>query len=438
MQAGFAAARVTPPLGMPLEGLGQAEGIVSRHDDLYVRALYLRHGGQEALILGADLLFFERREVDRFKGAIGRRLDLAPSQILLNTSHTHAGPRVTRWAYGGAPTAAYLDELEAGYVSAATAAAGELRSRGDRAEVSLEAGVCRTDLPLSRRQVDARGRAQWAPSRAGVVCNTVPVCLLRAADGAVLSLLFSVSCHPSMIYTPDVSADYPGAAMRGLNERFSTSGALFLQGCGGDCKPRPIAVGEERWRPGTWEEMEAAGREVADGVAGVTAGGLLEVQPELRAARRHLRFPLDALPGRADLERQVHGGQGREARRRWAEEMLTRLNRNGSLPSELEVDLHALQLGRGLRLIGVEAEVVGELGNQILAAYDRGVTFPLGYTDGCRAYLPSSRMIPEGGYEVESFWEYHLPAPLAPGTDAVLQAGLEELRDSGEIPNGEC
>jgi hypothetical protein len=432
MQAGFGSARITPPLGMSMEGLGQQGGIAAIHDDLFVRALYLRHAGREALLLGADLLFFERREVDRLKGAIGRRLDLPPGRIFLNVSHTHAGPRLTRWAYTGVPDADYLDEVEAGYVAAATQAVAEPR------DVSLWAGVGRTELPVSRRRLDTHGRAQWAPSRAGVICGAVPVFLLRTADGAVVSLVFSVSCHPSMIYSLDVSADYPGAAVRLLNERYHTAGALFLQGAGGDSKPRQVAAGEERWRPGTWEEMEEAGGEVAEAVCAVVDGGLVEVAPDLRRARRCLRFPLDALPGRAELERQARGAPGQEARRPWAEEMLARLDRPGGLVRDLEVDLHALQLGRGLRLIGVEAEVVGELGNLIRAEYNRGVTFPLGYTDGCRAYLPASRMIPEGGYEVDSYWEYHLPAPLAPGTDEVLRAGLAELRDSGEMPNEDC
>ncbi len=432
MFAGFGQAKVTPPLGLPMEGLGQQGGITSIHDDLYVRALYLRHEGEQSLILGADLLFFERRHVDRFKGAIGRRLDLPAGRILLNVSHTHAGPRLTRWAYSGAPDSEYMDEIEEGYVSAACQAAEQTQ------EVSLWAGAGRTAVPVSRRKPDALGRAQWAPCRAGTICNTVPICLLRGADGQVVSLLFSASCHPSMIYSLDISADYPGAAMRLLNEHFQTEGALFLQGAGGDTKPRQVAEGEERWRPGTWEEMEEAGHEIAEAVINVAEEGLVEVEPDLRLARRTLRFPFDALPVRSDLERDAHDPSEREARRAWAEEMLRRLNRRGALRTHVEMDLHALQLGRGLRLIGVEAEVVSDLGNLILAEYDRGVTFPLGYTDGCRAYLPSTRMIPEGGYEVDSYWEYHLPAQLAPGTDGILEAGLGEIRDSGEIPNEDC
>ncbi len=432
MLAGFGKALVNPPLGLPMEGLGQPGGIETIHDDLYVRALYLEHGQHRALLLGADLLFFERREVDRFKGALGRRFDLPASAILLNVSHTHAGPRLTRWAYTGAPDPDYLDEIEAGYL----AAVGQALASPE--PVTLWAGTGRTDLPVSRRQPDGQGRAQWAPYRAGEVCRALPVCLLRAADDRVLSLVFSVSCHPSMIYTNDVSAEYPGVAMRLLNERFATEGALFLQGAGGDTKPRHIAHEELHWRHGSWEDMEAAGAEVAAEVARVVEEDLVPVRPDLRVLRRPLHFPCGPIPTRAELERARHDPTHGEAGRRWAQEMLRRLDLYGGFPPELDVDLHAVQLGCGLRLIGVEGELVGELGNLMLGLYERGVTFPLGYTDGCRIYLPSSRMIPEGGYEVDSYWEYHHPAPLAPETDDVLAKALLAIRDSGELPDGDC
>ena len=302
----------------------------------------------------------------------------------------------------------------------------------------MAAGTGSTCLPVSRRKPDELGRAQWAPYHEGEVCPAVPVVVLSDGDGEVLALVFSASCHPSMIYSLDISADYPGVAVAALNDRFHTEGAMFLQGAGGDTKPRQIAVREERWRPATWEEVEAAGLEVADAVSACVEAGLTPVAPELRIAQRSLHFPFAALPLRADLERYAHNPQERESRRLWAEEMLRLLNRTRTLPAGVDLGLHAVQVGKGLRLIGIEAELVGELGNLVLAEYDRGVTFALGYTDATRIYLPSNRMLPEGGYEVDSYWEYHRPGPLAPVVDEVLRAGLRDLRDSGEIPNEDC
>lgn len=425
MEAGFAKALVNPPLGMPMEGLGQQGGCQTIHDDLYVRALALTHDGAEVVIIGCDLLFFEKPTVKRFTDAIGRATGLAPVQIFLNTSHTHAGPRLTHWSYSGAPAPAYLDVIEQALVTAVTEA------RQQREPVTLWAGMTHTTVPVSRRKPDAAGKAQWAPYRDGIICDALPFCLLKDNAGKVLSLLFSISCHPSMIYSLDISAEYPGAAMRQLNAHFQTDGALFLQGAGGDTKPRQIAVAEEHWRAGTWEEMEEVGSEIADAVIAQVEQGLSPVSPALRATMLPMCWQLERAPARVYFTALLADENAPALRKRWAEEMLQQLEADNCLPTAIEVGLHAVELGEGLRLIGAEGELVGELGNQILRAFPTGVTFPLGYTDGAQIYLPSSRMLPEGGYEVDSYWEYHHPAPLAPGMEQVLDDALRVLQGDG-------
>ena len=62
---------------------------------------------------------------------------------------------------------------------------------------------------------------------------------------------------------------------------------------------------------------------------------------------------------------------------------------------------------------------------------DKGVTFPLGYCDGMRAYLPTSAMIDEGGYEVVSYHEYGQPAPFARGMERIITEGMYEMQQHG-------
>ena len=422
MNAGFAKVIINPPLGMPMEGLGQQGGCKSIHDDLYVRALALAHDGVEAVIIGCDLLFFERSTVERFTNALGLATGLAPAQIFLNTSHTHAGPHLTNWCYGGAPDLQYLETVEQAMVAAVSMAISR------REPVTLSAGMAQTDLPVSRRKPGANGRAEWAPYHDGITCRALPFCLFKNQADQVVSLLFSVSCHPSMIYSLDISADYPGVATRLLNADFQTEGALFLQGAGGDAKPRQIAEGEECWRPATWDEVDAAGQEVADAlIACAEQTPPIPVTPFLRSSKTVMSWPLETPPSREFFTNLLADVRTTGTRRQWAVEMLSRLDADGSLPDAVEVGLHTLQLGREVWLIGVEGELVGELGNRILQTFPTGVTFPLGYTDGTQIYLPSSRMLPEDGYEVESYWEYHHPSKLAPGMEAILDAALANV-----------
>ena len=429
MKAGFSQAKVTPPIGMEMEGLGQKGGCQAVHDDLFVRASFFSHEGRQVAILGSDLLFFERKDVDRFKGAIGREIDLAPSRILINTSHNHAGPRLTHWHYSGGGDPAYVDQVESAIVTACREARARLT------EVTIHAGTTRTRVPVSRRKPGPGGKAQWLPNPEGTVCDALPFCLFKDAAGRVVTLLFSVSCHPSIYHGPQITAEFPGAATRLLNERFRTEGSNFLQGTGGDTKPFTIADDPTCWRRGDFADIEAAGAEIARQIIAAAQAGLTDVRPRLAFRMEDLAWPLEAPPDRAELERIADSDKESANRRAWAKEMLSILARSGELPRIAEVGLHAIQLGEGLRLIGLEGEAVAGLGLVILKEFNKGVTFPLGYTDGCQLYLPTTEMLDEEGYEVASYWEYHYPSRVAPGGEAVLVAALKRMQEDGVLPN---
>ena len=120
-----------------------------------------------------------------------------------------------------------------------------------------------------------------------------------------------------------------------------------------------------------------------------------------------------------------------EPMRRWASEQAAIIARGYRLRDSAPVIIHGVTLGSGVRLVGIEGEIVGELGAFVAGFYNDGVTFPLGYTDGAQLYIPTSAMIDEGGYEVESYWEYRYPAPLRKEIESRINAGLEELRKKG-------
>ncbi|MCC7518991.1 MAG: hypothetical protein IT578_07395 [Verrucomicrobiae bacterium] len=270
------------------------------------------------MILSLDLLFFERKVTDRLRGAVARLFDLKLNEILLNFTHTHAGPRCSEWHYTGKVDPVYLDKVEQGILAAVE------QARQDVEPVDVWAGKTTTRLPVSRRWLDDRGLALWRPSPEAEVCNHLPFALFKTAQGRAKALLFSASCHPSMIHTNDVSAEWPGAAVRRLNAHFQTKGSVFLQGAAGDTKPRQIAA-ETQWRSGTWEEMEEAGKEVAAAVVAAASGTLEKVQPELRAISQETFWPLMAAPKREDLEAEARNAETAPGRRAWAADMQQRI-----------------------------------------------------------------------------------------------------------------
>lgn len=394
-----------------MEGLSQMEPAKGTHDDLFVRALCLQQGGNHVLILGYDLLFFEQSFVDRLKGAVGRFLNLAPREIFINFTHTHAGPRLTEWAYGGKPCPYYLDHLVAQTIKAAKESVDRL------VDVTLTAGETATTIPVNRRKLDEHGKAQWVPDPGQTVYDKLPYAFLRDVDGNVVSILFSIACHPSMIYKGEISAEFPGAAMRFLNEKYRTEGSIFLQGAAGDAKPRAGAR-DGYWGQCSWEEMDAVGREITDAIIADFGNQITIDQPFLHTELKNIPWLLEPVPSDKELEAVATGDD--PFRKKWVADLLRRREVEGSLADEWIYTVQVVELAPNLRLVGVAGEVLAILGWRIRECFPDGITFVLGYSNGTRIYMPVSDQLAEGGYEVDSYWEYHVPSRSRNGAETPL------------------
>lgn len=437
LNAGFARVPITPPLGTTMMGFGTRDmdhGCESVHDELYVRALFLEQGNETALIFGYDLCFLGREETDRYRGAIGRLLDLHPRQILMNTSHNHVGPSVGTWYSAGYEMSDrdYLSQLESATVTAAT------QARNSKREATLWTGLTRSALPMNRRRRMEDGRIENRPNPGGYAYDKLPICLLQDTDGKPVCLLFSISCHPSMISGFVISAEFPGAAMQRLDEHFGTACSMFLQGVGGDAKPLVIGRGGvDRWQPGTWDLMGEAGAMVADETLAALDAGLRQCEPYVRTATAEMRWPLEPAPSRDVFEAIVAetapDRRAKNVRYLWAAKSLERLERGYPSPTSVTLSAQGVSLGKGVRIAGLEGEATAPWGKFIEDFYGQGVTLPLGYCNGTGLYLPTSEMLPEGGYEVVSYWEYGLPSQLAPGMENEVRRALLQLRDRGVV-----
>lgn len=432
MKAGYANQAITPPIGTRLSGFGsrdEARGAETIHDDLQVRVAWLEAGGEQAVLAGFDLLFFAREHAERLKAAVGRAAGLLPRQVLLNTSHTHAGPTVDRWGYAAtrAPDLAYLDLVETALLQAIR----EARARA--VEVTAWAGVGETRLPVSRRKPDGKGGVEWRPYPDGTVCRALPFCQFRTATGETAALIYSVSCHPSTIGGWVVSADYPGVACERIDEYMGRECSVFLQGAGGDSKACTIADGRDdvdvAWRSGTPADVRKAGEIVAADLTRAFESGVRSCAPVLRSALVEMEWPLERIPSRDELVERTQSNQ--PVVRKMAQIHVEHLDRWGRLPGSARLLAQGIQIADGVRIVAIEGELVGELGLEIIKAFPGGVTFPLGYSNGTGLYLPNSRMLKEGGYEADSAHEYGYAARLQTGTDVRLLEGVTALQQQG-------
>ena len=211
---------------------------------------------------------------------------------------------------------------------------------------------------------------------------------------------------------------------------------MFFQGCGGDAKTSPAGEGRDTWLSNDWDTVEKVGSLLGEEVISLLNFNLTPIEPNLKTALADTFWPLEPYD-RTEFEHRAAGLKpGAPASEQgiyelWGQRQLELLERGRTLPNTASVLIQAIQLGNGLRLAAIEGEPVAEHGLNILSFYGEGITFPLGYANGEALYLPVTRQLPEGGYEVEAYPEYSYPARLAPGMEDIVRQTLESFRAQG-------
>lgn len=437
LKAGTSVRRITPPRGVPMGGFAfRDHGCEQVRDDLWVRCLWLEAGDHRVVILALDVHALELETVQAWKADIATRWGVPPGAVLINTSHTHSGPLMVERFYGSASPDPHYGALIKGRVLEAVEEASRLEEN-----CSLAFGRAALHLGISRRRPGDSGGVVMAPYPAGHVERDLPVLRVCDARGAPLCVAFSAAAHPSILADYLISAEYPGAACRLVEQALGgRTMALFLQGAGGEVKVNTNAdVAGGKWLKGTAETVQRAGRTVADAVlAALAADALQNVEPVLTAASGTVVLPL-ALPSdaaaffeqwRRGVDQGFPGGSRSAAARAWADYHAARLAQGIPALPTVECPVQVLHLARNVEIVAVAGELTSGLAQTIRNGLPQACPILLGYTNGSIGYLPTEIMLREGGYEAldSVFYFRTLPAPFAPGLEAALVAGINALR----------
>jgi hypothetical protein len=248
-RAGFARGDITPPVGIYHRMWGAAvhDRATGVHRPLLADVLWLEPlaGGRARgqLIVALDHCILDTAEVDRISAAICRASRIAPPQVQVTTSHTHAAGLMLRSRAGfpgGDLIGPYLDSVADRLAELAPVAMHQARS----AKILYASGRC--DLAAHRDAWDERtGQFVCGLNPDGPADHTVLVARIVADGGGPIATVVNYACHPTTLAWDNtaISPDYVGA-LRETVERHSGAPCLFLQGASGDLGPREGFVGD--------------------------------------------------------------------------------------------------------------------------------------------------------------------------------------------------
>jgi hypothetical protein len=397
-KVGLAQVKITPEQPVLLSGYGgRTKPFEKVAADLYVKALVLEdRDGHRGVIVTSDLLGFPAAVAEPICERIRDKTGLKRDQVLLNSSHSHAGPLLSLKAPAkddpGAGealrTVEYTRQLQDKAVAAVMAAAERL----EPARLSWGAGVAH--FAMNRREFTPDGIILGVNPR-GLADRTVPVLRVDAADGKLRAVLFGAATHGTTLGADNyqLCGDYAGFAQTYVQERHPGVQAMFILGCAGDSNPYPR---------GTMELTRRHGTILGEEVCRVLDGKLRPVAGPLRVAFAHADLPLQAPPPRDELQKLA---ANKRSPKTWAAaQMLAALDRGETLPAHYRAPLTVWQFGRDLTLVGLSGEVVVDYVTDLEKVLGPNQLWIAAYCNDVFGYLPSARVLAEGGYETRGLY----------------------------------
>ena len=360
-KAGVATAKITPQQPMWMAGYGArkkpSEGTTQ---DLFAKALALEdERGERAVIVTMDIIGVLVSLREGVEKQVQEQYKLPPEALLLVASHTHCGPEYRERKGREEEARNYHKFLEDTLVKLV----GE--SLDNLAPVKLTYSHARAGFAMNRRRNhqlpkdDVNFGKRNNPD--GPVDHDVPVLCVSDAEGNQRAVLFGYACHNTTLSFYEFCGDYAGYAQEYLQADHPDLTALFVTGCGADQNPYPRR---------TVELAQRHGRSLATGV-----------EAALYANPRPLRGPL-----RCALE-------------------TVELQRVGENAKKVVYPIQVIRFGNDVSLIALASEVVVDYSLRLKRELQNppAMVWVAAYANGYFGYIPSARVLAEGGYEAPAY-----------------------------------
>jgi hypothetical protein len=398
-RVGIAVQVITPRQPIYMSGYAArshpSDGVLQ---DIKAKAMVIRDkGGAQAAIVTMDLIGMPRALADIVGARVEKQYGVPRAQLLLNCSHTHTGPLVGHnlgnlFALSTADRQVvedYTRDLADKLVDLVGAAAGKLEP------ADLWFGNGQAHFGINRRQ-GAAGAVKIGLNPQGPTDPDVPVLKVTAPDGTLRAVLFGYACHNTTLTAEfyQISGDYAGFAQSDFEAAHPGATAMFMQLCGADQNPNPRSE---------VEHARAHGKTLAAEVGRVIDSRLTRVSGPVRAAFQttDLRF---AHHTRSTFEAQLADKNVYRARN--AQKMLQAYDEKRPMRT-YPYPVQAIAFGKSLTLVALGGEVVIDYDLRIKKEYGEKGLIVAGYSNDVMSYIPSARVLKEGGYEADDSMIYY-------------------------------
>ncbi len=431
---GAAKIDVTPGFPVMLSGYSSRQLETSKAaGKLWVKALVI--GSDEsspAIIITADNLGIP----DAISTEVAKRLKakagIVREKIAFSASHTHSAPCLNGCApniFGRDFTKVEQEHLDR-YTKLLTDAmeSAALQALKNRAPMTLAWGQGKVGFAINRRVLKNAAWTGFGEVPEGSVDHALPMLRAVDSDGKVRAILVNYACHCTTLNPTanTLHGDWAGFAQEMMETDHPGSVAMTMIGCGADANPKARDAGQAK---GTDLEVAAKhGRALADEVNRLLKTDLKPLNNAPTATLIRIALPFAKIPTKSELE--LAKTKGTNVDKRNIEIQLARLEKLGALSEALNYPIQTWKFGDDMAMVFLAGEVVVDYSLAIKKEFDPKRIWVIAYSNDAPCYIPSERILREGGYEAEGAMIYYAwPSRLKTGVEKII---LDAVR--GQLP----
>ncbi|VTR95429.1 membrane-bound dehydrogenase : Uncharacterized protein OS=Planctomyces maris DSM 8797 GN=PM8797T_16413 PE=4 SV=1: Ceramidase_alk: Cytochrom_C [Gemmata massiliana] len=410
-QVGTAKVDITPTHAIRLNGFGfRRTESESTYHKIHARALAIDDGKAPIVLMTVDMLGIPADVYDEVAKRLAKKAGLKPERLAITATHTHTGPMITgaNPTLFGVPipkehqanidkyTPVFLDKLEEAALTALK----------DMKPAKLEWGVGKVGFAMNRR------------TKNGPTDHDLPVLFARDEKGKVRATYLDYACHCVTLSHNKLGGDWAGFAAAAIEDNFEGAVALVAIGGGADQNPSSGVVGAKE------DVANAQGRDIATEVRRLSQNFLAPVTGAIAAKVTALELPLATLPTQKEWQEKA---KRMDAIGHHARVTLAKLDRGEKLPTKITYPVQTWAFGEALAMVHLPGELVVDYPLRLKKELDGQRVWVTGYANNAPCYIPSERVLKEGGYEGGGAMIYYdLPAAFAPGLEDKIVGAVKE------------
>lgn len=411
-QVGAASVDITPDYPLRLSGYGGRRlpnTGVSQH--IFAKALAI--GSDEegpAVLVTVDNCGVPASMRDEVLRRLATKSKVNGERFAICSSHTHCAPMLI----GILPNLFGMD-IPAEHLPAIKRYTRELTDNiekaalaalADRQPATLAWGVGKVGFAANRRAFPLKP-----------IDHDLPVLRVTGADGKVRAIFTSYACHCTTIGIDEIHGDWAGVAQEALQREFPGAIALTALGCGADQNPNPRR---------TMELVKKYGEDLGAEAKRLARGELKPVNGPVECRAKQIQLSYDKLPTR--LEWETLAASKTPAIAYHAKKNLARLDRGEKIPTQLPYLVQRWSFGDDMAMVFLPGEITVDYSLRIKREFDRSRLWVNGYSNDVPCYVPSRRVLDEGGYEGAGAMVYYdRPTKFAPDVEERIIDAVHEV-----------